>query len=159
MSDLHMYANIENNGNAIILLRQFKENFNLTWIEVAQVFGRKLGNIKNWYLNKFNIPLAYKVLLKIYLENPNLFDKYRNISFTKTISYDNEKARNNLRKFKEKYKLTWREVGEVFGRLSLFAKNWACGQENIPTPCKILTKIYIEKPRIFEKYRLANTRL
>jgi hypothetical protein len=37
---------VEDNANAIILLRQFKEKYNLTWNEVSEVFGRKLPNIE-----------------------------------------------------------------------------------------------------------------
>jgi hypothetical protein len=153
-----MQINIEDNENAIILLRQFKEKYNLSWNQVTKVFGRKLCNIVNWYQNKFAIPWPYRVLIKFYLENPKIFEKYRDISFAKSIRYDNEKAITNLLRFKAKYKLDNNEVGEVFGRKTTIVQQWASRYRNIPTPCKILTSIFIEKPRIFHKYRLTTTK-
>ncbi len=152
-----MIDNIENNEDAIILLRQFKEKYNLSWIQVSRVFGRKLPNIENWYQNKFAIPWAYRLLIKIYLDHPKIFDKYRTISFVRSIKFNNEKAVANLLRFKDKYELTCEEIGEVFGRETPIVQQWIRRYRNIPTPCKILTKIYIEKPRIYREYSLDTT--
>ncbi len=153
-----MIDNIEDNRNAIILLRRFKKKYNLSWKEAAKVFGRKVWNIENWYQNKFDIPKAYRLLIRIYIENPKIFEKYRDISFAKSIRYDNEKAITNLLRFKAKYKLTGSEVGEVFGRKALIVQQWARRYRHIPTPCKILTSIFIKKPRIFREYSLTTTK-
>ncbi len=152
-----MIANIEDNRNAIILLRQFKEKYNLSWIQVTKVIRRKLPNIENWYQNKFAIPQSYRVLIRIYIEHPNIFEKYRKISFFRSIKYDNEKAVTNLLRFKAKYKLDNNDMGEVFGWKTTIVQQWSRRYRHIPTPCKILTKIYIEKPRIFREYSLATT--
>ncbi len=150
-----MHTTIVDNENTI-MLKQFKEKYNLSWKEVSQVLGQKLGNIDNWYQHKFNFPIYYKVLLDIYLENPKLFNKYKNISCTKSVS-DNYKAIKNLLELKNKNKLTCKELGVVFGLVQTVIQDWATGCRSMPIAFKILTKIYIDNPRIFKEIHKITT--
>lgn len=58
-------------------LRELKEKYELTWPEVAKIFGRGLGAIKTWYQGQRNIPEPYRLLIQTYIENPQLFKSRR----------------------------------------------------------------------------------
>lgn len=59
------------------LLRAFKEKYNLTWFNVADVFGRSMSSVMQWLSGRRKIPRNTLRLLRILLENPQLFKKYR----------------------------------------------------------------------------------
>ena len=54
-------------------LRSLKEMYELTWPQVAKVFGKSLRTIENWAGGQNNIPPSDKELIRIYSENPDLF--------------------------------------------------------------------------------------
>jgi len=58
------------------LLTTFKEKYDLTWPELANVFGRSLSAVENWHKRKM-LPLPYKTLMQIYIDQPQMLKKYR----------------------------------------------------------------------------------
>ena len=67
------------NEDARRKLRELKEKYELTWPEVAKIFGRGLGAIKSWYQGQNDIPKPYQMLIKTYLDNPQVFKKQKDI--------------------------------------------------------------------------------
>lgn len=66
-----------NKSNADIqLLKKFKDKYELTWSEVAEALGRKLGAIEAWY-SRGKLPSPYKTLIQIYIDLPQVFNKYK----------------------------------------------------------------------------------
>ena len=62
----------KSNDQARKQLRKFKEMYELTWPQVAEVIGRSLSAIEVWYQNKKNIPEPCKILVNTYLDNPQV---------------------------------------------------------------------------------------
>lgn len=60
----------------IKILKKFKEKYQLTWPEVSKVLGRSLSAIEHWSADK-KMPLAYKRLVEIYTDYPQIFAKYK----------------------------------------------------------------------------------
>lgn len=63
------------NKDARRKLRELKEQYGLTWPQVAKIFGKSLSTIEAWYQGKGNIPESYKELINIYLENSQVFNR------------------------------------------------------------------------------------
>lgn len=58
------------------LLREFKKKYNLTWVSVANIFGRSMSSVMQWLSGRRKIPTSTRRLLRIFLENPQLFKRY-----------------------------------------------------------------------------------
>lgn len=65
------------NEDARKKLRELKERYELTWPEVAKIFGRGLGAVKTWYMGLNDIPKPYQLLINTYLDNPQVFKKHK----------------------------------------------------------------------------------
>ncbi|MGR3220939.1 MAG: winged helix-turn-helix domain-containing protein [Candidatus Anammoxibacter sp.] len=66
------------NKNDMKVLKEFKEKYELTWPEVAEALGMSLPGVEHWHTNK-RVPKPYKILIKIYVDNPQMFTRYRGI--------------------------------------------------------------------------------
>lgn len=65
----------KDNEKARRQLRQLKEEYGLTWPEMAKVFERSLSAIEGWYQGKKSIPKPYEILIQTYIDSPQLFKK------------------------------------------------------------------------------------
>lgn len=63
--------------NEILLLRNFKEKYNLTWATVASIFGRSMSSVMQWLSGRRRIPSSTRRLLKIFIDHPQVFNSYR----------------------------------------------------------------------------------
>lgn len=61
----------------IKLLKRYKEKYSLTWKQVAESLELKESTVGNWYSEKRKIPKPYPTLIRIFLEYPQVFKKYR----------------------------------------------------------------------------------
>lgn len=59
------------------LLRKFKEKYNLTWANVASIFGRSMSSVMQWLSGRRKIPSSTRRLLRIFIDHPQVFDSYR----------------------------------------------------------------------------------
>lgn len=60
------------NEDARRKLRELKEKYELTWPEVAKLFGRSLRAVENWASGQAKIPAPCKILILTYLNNPQI---------------------------------------------------------------------------------------
>lgn len=59
------------------LLRRFKEKYNLTWANVANIFGRSMSSVMQWLSGRRKIPSSTRRLLRIFIDHPQVFNSYR----------------------------------------------------------------------------------
>lgn len=65
------------NEDARRKLRELKEKYEITWPEVARVFGRTPRTIEDWAGGQRNIPIPCRILIDTFLDNPQVFKKHK----------------------------------------------------------------------------------
>ena len=58
------------------VLKEFKEEYQLTWPQVAESLGRSERAIETWYVNK-KLPQHFKVLIQIFTEYPDIYKRFK----------------------------------------------------------------------------------
>ena len=56
------------------LLRRFKNQYNLTWPEVAKSLGVSVSRIQDMYSGNYKVPHYYVFMLRTYLRLPEVFE-------------------------------------------------------------------------------------
>lgn len=66
---------MENNG--IAELKKLKDRHGLTWPKLAAALGRSKAVVENWYTGNARIPPHTRLLIQIFLDDKEIFKKYR----------------------------------------------------------------------------------